>query len=143
MRYIKTYEEINFELKNKFIELKNVPYKSFAFGKRLRSECLLYDIEFKDLIEEMLIDKTIAFICYSCTDENYFNQCISYRTHDVIGKCIRAISIDESDEVRVKIEGLENWHTLPNNRKVRIYNYVEGTLMEEIQSKKDAEKYNL
>ena len=141
MKYLKTYEGIiNYELKNKFIKLKDTPFKSFMFDKRLRSECLLYDVEFKDLIEEMLLGKTIAFLCYYCTDHNYFNSCIS---HDIIGECERVISDDESDEVRVKIKDLENWHTLPLTKKVRIYNYVEGPLMEEIQSRKDAKKYNL
>lgn len=153
MKYIKTYEGIKPQFKTKvgeeYFKLKDTPYKSFGISK-LQDEYdeNNVDFDFQDLIKEIFLNRKVAFQSYYVYtyDErlNSFNSYIS-KKQSVIGVC-KDIKF-YYDEVYSSIEILFNvndeWCQGPFNQKIRVYDYVEGPLMIELESKKSAKDYNL
>jgi hypothetical protein len=140
MKYLKTYEgkkpPFKTDIANKMSKLKNVPFKTFD-TKSLRDDCRQYDVQFDKLINELLPDKFISFECFQFYDNNL--QDIDQPAGAKLGEC--KYVIDVRPDIIVKFKGEDFWCLL--KKKVRIYNYVEGTLMEELETKKMADKYNL
>ena len=77
MRYIKTFED----LKNTEISIKE-----------LMDDCLTYDIDFFDLLKEMILNNIITFQCYRIYDEddNYI-----YTAKNITGRCKDIKLVDE------------------------------------------------
>lgn len=108
---------------------------------------------FFDLVEEIIINKKIAFQCTWCYSSDFSNE--KPGTHNIIGICkditFENIKYHDSD-ILVKINEDDKWHTLfvdyKNKNatpkfKVRIYNYTEGSLMQKLELLKNQEKYNI
>jgi len=142
--YIKTYED----LRGEFVKVKDENYKSFSVND-LKDDYVSYkpDFTFINLIKEMILNKKIAFQCGWCYDINMINS--NHNNHSVIGICEKVEYEDESfwdSDIIVKMLNDDAWHTLFNpeiKKRIRIYNYVEGPLMKEFETLKDANKYNL
>jgi hypothetical protein len=146
-KFNKTYEaKLPFkkpDLRAEFDKLKNI--KSYSFNeKTLKKECQEYDVDFSNLIQEILLNRVISFQCWGCFDKD-FNWRAS-DSHNVLGECMNVFFesdwVDEDSLITVKIKNLEYFHT-PYNRKIKVYNYQTGPYMEELEMKKNAEKYNL
>jgi hypothetical protein len=175
MRYIKTYEDKyrtgrTDEYKPPFksdikISKKIEPFKSFDF-KQLYKECADYDVDFNELVSEILLNREIAFQSdvwtYNTFDENgnwkSYDQIMSsseYKHKGVIDYCedIKIFSTYVEDlfaknkyanqEVLLKLKNTDDCVWLPNGKKIRVYNYTEGPCMYELELKKESEKYNL
>ena len=153
MKYIKTYEALSEKEKEEFIKSSTEPFISFNINKLIK-DCKKYNIVLIDLLREILVGKKIAFYCNWCYTSYSvtFSHFISYKHgHNIIGNCEEIKYEDLSDEesdIDVKIK--DEWHTLFNFdvgtrkiKKVRVYNYEEGPIMQELEAKKSAEKYNL
>lgn len=149
MKYIKTYEALTQKEKEEIKRSKNEPYKTFIIDN-LRHDSLKYDINFVSLLKEIMLNRKILFECVWCYngDIEYYVDSIG---HSVIGKCIDIKHSDEGygdSDILVKIEGYENWHTLysynpTKNKRVRVFYYKEGNLMQKLEMRKNTEKYNL
>jgi len=151
MKYIKTYEGAKPPFKNpkvgeEYFKLRNVPHKSFNFTK-LEDECTKYDIVFVDLIVEILLNKKIAFqsnYIFEYDERTKVFTSHIYGSHQVLGICEDVkIQYNSYSERHIILKVNDKWHTTPYNQKIRVYNYLEGTIAEELEAKKDAEKYNL
>ncbi len=153
MKYIKLYEIFRGgkPIKDEFIKMNDVDYKSFSL-KNLKKDCEKYDIDFFDLLEEIVLDKKIAFRCSWCYSIDFSSENI--HSHDIIGVCKKITfenpKYEEDSDFLVKIDGEDKWHTLfINNRKefpkfnVRVYNYTEGLLMQKLEMLKSQEKFNI
>lgn len=170
MKYIKKYEGVkptfNTELRNKFIEVKNTPFKSFKLDE-LYNDCIKYKICFFSLIKEMILNKKIAFKSFYTYDKSE-KQVIDIYRHNIIGVCDDVKLIysqyyyDDSNSYDYYDDSnnteYEDIVSVINNRfyvlyyfdeneiikqKVRIYNYEEGKLMEELNTLKDSNKFNI
>lgn len=153
MKYIKTYEGVKPPFKTKvgeeYFKLKDTPYKSFSVSK-LEDEYNDYnvDFDFQDLIKEIFLNKKVAFQSYFVYtyDErlNSFNSYIS-KKQSVIGVCkdIKFYYGEVYRSIEILLNVNSEWCQGPFNQKIRVYDYVEGPLMEELEAKKDAKKYNL
>ena len=166
MRYLKTFEALTQQEKEDFIKMNAEPNSSFNLNK-LREECIERKIVFFDLVKEMVLDKKIAFHCDWCYNSELTD--IEYKSkrkydngryqnvvlgHNIIGQCID-ISQEKGEwcdrDIVVRINDDEQWHTLfaydekkkKVKKKVRIYNYTEGPLANELNMYKNADKYNL
>jgi len=158
MKYLRTYEgpkpPFNQEQRKKFIDSKNEPYTTINLTE-LRYDCYTNNIDFLELLKEILIDKKISFQCTWCFDDNIEDNMINlYDSHSIVGKCIDIIYEDEGhfdSDVLVKVDGYDGWHTLSisytrnstKQKKVRIYNYSGGELINKLNIIKDIGKYNL
>lgn len=151
MKYIKKYEGVkppfNTELRNKFIEVKNTPFKTFKLDK-LYKECIKYNICFISLIKEMILNKKIAFKSFFTYDKgrkNIIGVCKNVKLENNLNNYYE---IEEYEDVLVDIDN--NFYVLyyfeENDiikQKIRIYNYEEGELMEELNTLKDSNKFNI
>ena len=144
----KTYET----LKDDFLNIKNEDFKSFSINE-LQKDYIKYNPEFIfiDLIKEMLLNKKIAFQCGGCFDINMsFSR---FYNHSIIGICEKVRYEDEDfwdSDIIVKMINEDKWHTLfiqetkhKVKKRIRIYNYSEGTLMRELQTLKNVSKFKL
>jgi len=147
-KFNKTYEaRLPFkkpDLRAEFDKLKNI--KSYSFNvKILKKECQKYDVDFRNLIEEILLNRIISFQCWGCCDKDF--NWIFADSHNILGECIDVFFEsdwrDEDALITVKIKDLEYLHVLPHRRKTKVFNYQTGHYMEELEMKKNAEKYNL
>ena len=139
--------------RDKYKKYESVPYKTISL-RDILNDCKEYDIDFYTLVEEIVLNKTIAFTCFYCYDDSLEFKA-SPRAHEIIGKCVDIKSDPDylkDFNILVKIEGEEGWHELhfiPERfqtkfkQKVRIYNYESGELIDELEAYKNAEKYNL
>ncbi len=146
MKYIKIFEgyrpPFKSDIGKKMSEI-NLPFKSFQFTD-LSRDCKKYDVNFEKLVNEMLLNKKLSFQSY------YF---MNTRMEDIdveggpqLGVCedIKILEGEwQSDSVFVKLENDDKWCLLPFKRKTRIYGYEEGPTIQELESKKMAEIYNL
>ena len=67
---------------------------------------------------------------------------------DVCENIVRDKIYDDPNdaEIFVKLQNNDLWHTifsLGYNKRVRVYNYKEGMLMQELEMRKNMKKYNL
>jgi len=156
MKFIKTFEALTQKEKEEFTKMNAEPFTTFNLEK-LSADCRKYDIIFINLLKEMMLNKKITFYCNWCytedlTDFSYDSEQDWNFAHNTIGTCvdIRHES-DEGDwdsDIVVRINDDKKWHTLftlnsKKPKRVRIYNYSEGQLAQELEMLKNAEKYNI
>jgi len=133
MRYIKTFED----LKNTEISIKE-----------LMDDCLTYDIDFFDLLKEMILNNIITFQCYRIYDEddNYI-----YTAKNITGRCKDIKLVDEYSSVYeydILVNMNNIWYGL-TNRKINktqtftLYNHKKGELEEKLELEKHTKKYNV
>jgi len=148
MKYLKTYEALSKKEKEEFANLKNEPYTTFSVNELIK-DCNEYDIVLLDLLKEMMLNREVAFRCYWCYQNNV--SVLFDNTHNIIGECIDIRNEDPAylnSDFLIKIKGDKNkWHTLfsvdEKKKKVRIYNYIEGPIAQELDMLRNAKKYNL
>lgn len=160
MKYIKKYETSKELRKLAAPEYITGTYTTFDLNE-LQKDCEKYNIDIFELVKEMVLNKKITFQCHWCyTDDK---DTVLSNSHNIIGKCNDINYQDPLDylyskkgqikyysDILVKIENYNYWHTilqknLKNERKqkVRIYDYIEGKLMKQLNILKSAIKYNL
>jgi len=133
MRYIKTFED----LKNTVISIK-----------KLMDDCLTYDIDFFDLLKEMILNNIITFQCF----KNYDNE--GNYTYDNISKTGRIEDVDLVSEYRnvyeydILVKMNKRWYQLTDKKinlsqTFTLYNHKKGKLEEELELSKSAEKFRI
>lgn len=156
MKYIKTYEEkppfIKPDLKLKFDKLKGTKSASFDLSSIIL-DCEKYNLKAQDLIEEIFLNKTITFQCWNCYNKD-LNWFFSF-SHNIMGICknikfegfddgMPATDInDYNDYYDIYFYIEDAYHTIHHDKKIKVFNYEPGPYMEELEAKKNADKYNL
>jgi len=142
-------------IRDEFSKIKDKSYKSFSL-KNLKEDCRNYNVDFYDLAKEIIINKQIAFQCTWCYSLDFSNENPhDQKKHSIIGIC-KDVKFENpkyhDSDILVKIDNENIWHTLFTNYnntktspdfKVRVYSYIKGSLMEELEIKKDSKKYNI
>ena len=133
MKYIKTFEDLN----STRISIKD-----------LMDECLDNDIDFFDLISEMILNNIISFQCfkiyddddnYLCTDDNITGRC-----EDV--KLLSELASVYDYNILVKMNN--KWYELTSDRinysqSFFLYNHKKGKLEKELELVKITKKFSI
>jgi len=133
MKYIKTFED----LRNTEISIMN-----------LMNDCITYNIDFFDLISEMILNHMITFQCFKIYkyDFNYLtiNKSITGRCEDI--KLVDELSSTYESDILVKMNN--KWYEL-TDRKINktqsftLYNHKKGKLETELELAKSTKKFNI
>lgn len=172
LRIFDEYTHRQQPIRDEFVKVKNEDYITIDLTK-LKKDCIEYGVNFINLLVEIVLNKKIAFECEWCYSDNFgenypkthsiIGECEKIKFKNIGFSAQVYFDLEDSDmidpindniEFLVKIKTdkdsahlqiYDRWHLLfdDNKKKLRVYNYTEGPLAQELDMLKNSEKYNI